>query len=117
MVFDNGDNRNYSNSGPYSRAVEYEIDQAAKTIKQVWSYGKERGEETYARIVSKVTYVAKNNSVLFTPGSSVSQGVPQGKVVEVDYPTKAVIFEATIRPPNTVFNISFHNVQRVSVFD
>jgi len=117
LVFDNGDNRNYANSGPYSRAVEYEIDQAAKTIKQVWSYGKERGEETYARIVSKVTYVAKNNSVLFTPGSSVSQGVPQGKVVEVDYPTKAVIFEATIRPPNTVFNISFHNVQRVSVFD
>ena len=117
LVFDNGDNRNYSNSGPYSRAVEYEINPTDKTIKQVWSYGKERGLETYARIVSKVTYVAENNSVLFTPGSSVSEGAPRGKVVEVDYTTREVIFEATIRPPNTIFDISFHNVQRVSVFD
>ena len=43
MIFDNGDNRNYTNAGPYSRAVEYEIDEENKTIKQVWSYGKERG--------------------------------------------------------------------------
>ena len=116
MVFDNGDNRNYINFGPYSRAVEYKIDEENKTIQQVWSYGKERGEETYSRIVSKVSYVPDNNSVLFTPGSSVSSGVPSGKVVEVDYDTEQVIFEATIIPPNTVFNISFHNVLRISSF-
>lgn len=112
MVFDNGDNRNYTNAGPYSRAVEYEIDEVNKTIKQVWSYGKERGTDTYARIVSKVSYVSENNSVLFTPGSSVSGGAAAGKVVEVDYDTKNVIFEATINPPNAIFNISFHNVLR-----
>ncbi len=117
MVFDNGDNRNYTNFGPYSRAVEYEIDEEGKTIKQVWSYGKERGEETYARIVSKVSYVADNNSVLFTPGSAVNGGVPSGKVVEVDYNSKNVIFEATIVPPNAFFNISFHNVLRMNLYD
>jgi arylsulfate sulfotransferase len=117
MVFDNGDNRNYTNFGPYSRAVEYEIDEDEKTIKQVWSYGKERGEETYARIVSKVSYVPENNSILFTPGSSVIGGIPSGKVVEVDYDTKNVIFEATIVPPNAIFNISFHNVLRMSLYD
>jgi arylsulfate sulfotransferase len=117
MVFDNGDNRNYINFGPYSRAVEYEIDEVNKTIKQVWQYGKERGEETYARIVSKVSYVPENNSVLFTPGSAVSGGVPSGKVVEVDYDTKNVIFEATIVPPNAFFNISFHNVLRMDLYD
>ncbi|MEO0572499.1 MAG: aryl-sulfate sulfotransferase [Bacteroidota bacterium] len=115
MVFDNGDNRNYTNFGPYSRAVEYEIDEANKTIKQVWSYGKERGEETYARIVSKVSYVPENNSVLFTPGSSVNGGAASGKVVEVDHETQNVIFEATIVPPNAVFNISFHNVLRMDL--
>ncbi|PRX57142.1 aryl-sulfate sulfotransferase [Flagellimonas meridianipacifica] len=117
MIFDNGDNRNYINAGPYSRAVEYEIDEQNKTIKQVWSYGKERGSETYARIVSKVSYLSDKNSVLFTPGSSVSGGVPAGKVIEVDYGTKSVLFEATINPPNTIFNISFHNVLRVSLLD
>ena len=116
MVFDNGDNRNYTNVGPYSRAVEYEIDAQNKTIKQVWSYGKERGEETYARIVSRVSYVASKHSVLFTPGSSVQGGIAAGKVIEVDYDSRSVIFEATIQPPNTVFNISFHNVVRVSLF-
>ncbi|MEM9076770.1 MAG: aryl-sulfate sulfotransferase [Bacteroidota bacterium] len=117
MIFDNGDNRNYVNAGPYSRAVEYEIDEENMTIKQVWSYGKERGMETYARIVSKVSYLADKNSVLFTPGSSLSAGVPAGKVVEVDYNTKSVLFEATINPPNTIFNISFHNVLRVSLLE
>ena len=112
MVFDNGDNRNFTNAGPYSRAVEYEIDETNKTIKQVWSYGKERGQETYSRIVSKVSFLADKNTVLFTPGASV----PGGKVVEVNYDTKDVVFEATINPPNTVFNISFHNVLRMALY-
>lgn len=112
MVFDNGDNRNFINAGPYSRAVEYEIDEENKTIKQVWSYGKERGQETYSRIVSKVSFLADKNTVLFTPGASV----PGGKVVEVDYDSKEVVFEATLNPPNTVFNISFHNVLRMSLY-
>lgn len=117
MVFDNGDNRNYTGAGPYSRAVEYEIDETNKTIKQVWQYGKERGAETYSRIVSKVSYVADNNSILFTPGAATDGGTPGGKVVEVDYNSKSVLFEATIMPPNTVFNISFHNVLRINLYD
>ena len=117
MVFDNGDNRNYTGAGPYSRAVEYEIDETNKTIKQVWQYGKERGAETYSRIVSKVSYVADNNSILFTPGAATDGGTPGGKIVEVDYNSKSVLFEATIMPPNTVFNISFHNVLRINLYD
>lgn len=113
MVFDNGDNRNYVGFGPYSRAVEYEIDEAAMTIKQVWSYGRDRGEETYSEIVSKVSYLAQSNTVLFTPGASVSSGQPTGKVIEIDYDTKQVVFEASIVPPSSVANISFHNVLRI----
>ena len=112
MVFDNGDNRNYVGTGPYSRAVEYEIDENNKTIKQVWQYGKERGEETYSRIVSKVSYLTESNSILFTPGAATQGGVAAGKVVEIDYASKSVLFEATITPPNSIVNISFHNVLR-----
>lgn len=112
MVFDNGDNRNYTNAGPYSRAVEYEIDEENRTIKQVWSYGKERAEETYSRIVSRVSFLEDKNTVLFTPGAAV----PGGKVVEINYSTKQVVFEATINPPNTIFNISFHNVLRMRLY-
>lgn len=116
MLFDNGPNRNYVDAGPYSRAVEYQIDQENKTIKQVWSYGKERGEETYSEIVSKVSYVAENDSILFTPGASVTNGIPTGKVIELDYATKNILFEASILPPNTVANISFHNVLRMGLY-
>jgi len=113
MLFDNGDNRNYTGSEVYSRAVEYEIDEENKTIRQVWTYGKERGRDTYSRIVSKVSYVSENNSVLFTPGASS----PYGKVVEVDYSTKDVIFEASVVPPNSFFGINFHNVLRMPLYN
>ncbi len=117
MVFDNGDNRNYTNFGPYSRAVEYEIDEENKTIKQVWSYGKERGEETYSRIVSKVSFLQENNTLLFSSGSVLDTGTPAAKVVEVEYDTKQVRFEATVRPPNALFIITFHNVLRMPFWD
>ncbi len=121
MLFDNGDNRNYvptgfDAGGAYSRAVEYAIDEDNGTIQQVWSYGKERGRETYSRIVSKVSYLAGTDHVLFTPGAVRFQNANYGKVVEVKRATDQVVFEATITPPNTIFNISFHNVLRVPLY-
>lgn len=50
MIFDNGDNRNYQQPCSYSRTVEYEIDEEKMTIRQIWSYGKERDRETYSKI-------------------------------------------------------------------
>src|SRR5690606_29149957 len=36
LLFDNGLARNFENKFSYSRAVEYHIDDANKTIQQVW---------------------------------------------------------------------------------
>ncbi|MCB0663178.1 MAG: aryl-sulfate sulfotransferase [Saprospiraceae bacterium] len=121
MVFDNGDNRNYtatgfSGIGNYSRAVEFRINENDKTIQQLWSYGKNRGDETYSRIVSKVNYYGDDDHILFTPGAVVYGGKNYGKVIELDYATQNVIFEATIYPPQPVFNITFHNVHRVEPY-
>ncbi len=116
MLFDNGDNRHYQQPGTYSRAVEYAIDEDNLTIQQVWSYGKERGGDTYSRIVSKVSYFPEEEHVLFTPGAVNFQGETYGKVVEVDHRTGRVVYEVTITPPQSNFNIAFHNVLRTTLY-
>jgi arylsulfate sulfotransferase len=116
MLFDNGDNRNYVNFGPYSRAVEFEIDETNMTIRQVWEYGKERGEETYSKIVSDIDYYPEENHVFFSPGAIKNNG-NYGKVIEIDYDTKEVFFEATIRAPQAAWNIiTFHRTERMSIY-
>lgn len=112
LLFDNGDNRNYTGQTLYSRAVAYRIDPNAMTIQQVWQYGKERGGETFSRIVSDVDYHAAEGNVVFMPGAVGSYG----KAIEVDYTTRAVVFEATITPPIAPFGITFHRVERLPLY-
>lgn len=99
-------------------AYYYHNDESDMTVRQVWSYGNGRGGETYSRIVSKVSYSAGYNNVLFTPGTvSFSFGGDVfGKVIEVGYGSREVLFEATLRPPIAPFNITFRNVQRMSLY-
>lgn len=116
LLFDNGDNRNYTEQQLYSRAVVYRIDPAAMTVQQVWHYGKERGGETFSRIVSDVDYHVAEGNVVFMPGAVGSAAGAYGKVVEVDYTSREVVFEATIRPPTAPFGITFHRVERLSLY-
>lgn len=115
MLFDNGDNRNFMGVGPYSRAVEYEVNESEMTIKQVWEYGKKRGAETYSRIVSDIDYYSGADHVFFSPGA-VSNSRTYGKVVEVDYLSKNVIFEATMIPPKSLYIITFHRTERMNIY-
>jgi len=116
MLFDNGDNRNYGAGSLYSRAVEYEIDETNMTIKQAWSYGKNRGGNTYSRIVSDVDYFEDANHVFFIPGA-VNSGSKYGKSIEIDYEQQQVIFEATITPPEAAFGlITLHRTERMPIY-
>ena len=115
-LFDNGENRNYTRPGSYSRAVVYRIDEDAMTIQQDWSYGTARGPETYSRIVSDVDYHASQNNIVFMPGAVDFNGQNYGKVVEVDYATQERVFEATITPPTAPFGITFHRVERMPLY-
>ena len=118
MLFDNGSgNRNFGNSPPYSRAAEFEIDKTNKTIKQIWQYGKERGAETFSGICSDVDYYPGNNHVIFSPGVINNNSIAYGKVVELDYSTKNVIFEATITPPKSFYGITFHRTERLKLYE
>ena len=116
MLFDNGgDDRNFSGSGEYSRAVEYEINAANKTVKQIWEYGKSRGAATFSHIVSDVDFLTGDNHVIFSPGA-VNNTTNYGKVVEVDYATQNILFEATLTPPQSFYGITFHRTERLNLY-
>ena len=115
-LFFNGDSRGYQFPGTYSRAVVYRIDAKARTIQQVWEYGRERGAETFSRIVSDVDEHPEAGTILFAPGAVASPGGPVGRIVEVDRATRAVRFEATVRAPQVPFGITFHRVERLPLY-
>ncbi len=124
MIFDNGtartfdvaDGSNANNSAPgkYSRAVEYKIDAANKTVQQIWSYGKERDQAVYSSIISSVQYLPQKNHILFAPGFNVlNNGGSGGKIVEIDYATKQVVAETSINTANT---FGFHRAKKISAY-
>jgi len=115
LLFDNGSTRNYNDSqGHYSRAVVFDIDPVNMTVKQVWDYGKDRGLETYSVVISSVKYLPGKDHILFGPGFMVSNTVGKGgKVVEIDYKTKKVVFQMSV---STASGWSFHRVQRLPLY-
>ena len=115
LIFDNGDNRNFGGAPAYSRAAEYDIDDVNRTVRQAWTYGKERGAATYSRIVSDVDYLAAQNRVIFSPGA-INSATNTGKVIEIDRATGQVMFEATLTPPQTFFGITLHRTERLSLY-
>lgn len=96
LVFDNGTYRRFKEEEKYSRAVEYIIDDNNKTVKQIWQYGKERGETFFSSIVSDVDVLPKTGNILICSGFLNPKSNYSAKIVEVDYETKEEIFEATL---------------------
>ena len=114
MLFDNGDVRNFTYDERYSRAVEYKINKEEGTVQQIWQYGKERGVETFSSIVSDVDYLPNKNNILFSPGAYVNNQ-PDGfgaKVVELNFATKEVVFEAKIESDGIVL----HRAEKINLY-
>ena len=116
MMFDNGAVREFTPAAPkYSRAVSYKIDPVNMTVKQTWTYGKERGTETFSSIVSSAQFLPQANHVVFGPGYQVPNpsGGIGGKVVEIDFATKQVVSEIAISSAN---QWGFHRAIKVSAY-
>jgi arylsulfate sulfotransferase len=97
FVFDNGFNRNFGSAPDYSMGTEYEINEEDMTVKQVWSYGRARGEELFSSIISDVDYLSETQNRLIMPGVvRTGNQDPYSKLVEVSYPDKEVVFESTL---------------------
>jgi arylsulfate sulfotransferase len=89
FVFDNGFGRNFKanfagdGAGDFSRGVEYVIDEEAKTLKQVWEYGAERGSDYFSLIISDVDYLPVTGNRLIMPGIVQRDGMGFAYATEV----------------------------------
>ena len=100
FLFDNGLRRNfYSDGATFSRGVEYAVDESHMTVRQVWQYGEERGDEFYSPIISDVDFLAATGNRLIMPGILFGTD-PLAFVTEVTHPSKEVVFEAKIHFQN-----------------
>ena len=97
LLFDNGLRRHFKADLSYSKAFEYEIDEKAKTIRQIWEYGKDRGKDLSSPITSDVDALPETGNRLITSGNVRGSEKPgHAKMVEVTYPDNKVVFEADI---------------------
>ena len=74
LIYDNGNHRSYDSPLPpadnYSRAVEYEIDEGAGTVRRIWQYGKERGSELFTPFIGDADYLQNGNRLVTFGGIS-----------------------------------------------
>ncbi|MBT3964083.1 MAG: aryl-sulfate sulfotransferase [Flavobacteriales bacterium] len=100
-MFDNGYNRAFGNAAPYSRGVEYKVNDGNKTIQQVWEWGSDRGTDFYSIIISDIDYLPETQNRLITSGFVNGGTGFIGKVVEVPEGSDLPVFEATLEFTNT----------------
>ena len=112
LLFDNGNFRSWpprkklEDKDSYSRAVEYAIDTATKTVNQVWGYGGPGDDIFFSPFISEVDLLPRTGKVLVTDGGRVrdkdgnaSSDIPGGRhwarIVEVTHTS----------PPEKVFEL------------
>src|SRR5690625_395230 len=97
-VFTRGD-RDVSKD--YSQAIRYLINEEYMTVEETWSYGKDRGEEFFSRIIGNVQYLYDTDNIILNSGATDDPDSPTGvtgRVVEVDTSDDPeVLYELAIR--------------------
>lgn len=92
LLYDNGNYRNYYDNKPlnqYSRAVEYEIDKEAGTVKKVWEF--DYNQQIYTIATGDVDLLDNDNRLIGF--NWISDNSP--KIVELS-PNDEILFEADI---------------------
>lgn len=128
LVFDNGNGRatppflELRDSFRYSRAVEYRIDEAARTIEQVWAYGSS-AKPWYSFFLGGVEPLPETGNVLVTDGGKqISPTIRQGfaRVFEVTHTAEGegepeIVFELVVRDdaPFDAFSWNVYRSQRL----
>ena len=118
MCFDNGNCRaspfeaKMPAEQSYSRAVEFVVDETARTVKQRWEYGKSRDERLFSVYVGGSAWMPRTGNVLADFGGIVKNksgayqenpggGVGEARMVEVTRgPQSEVVFELALTRAN-----------------
>jgi len=64
-------------SGEYSQAIQYRINQENNTVEEIWSYGKERGNDLYSNLVSNAIFLPETENVLINFGRTLNEEVEE----------------------------------------
>ena len=137
LVFDNGQNRSFSSetavppSENYSRAVHYRIDEKAKTVQQLWQYGKELGSAYYASFLGDVDDLKKTGNRLITFGGQLytndqpcedivsgvfGQTVTRSRIIEVT-PAGETVYEIAVRENANTLSAETYQAERIPFED
>jgi arylsulfate sulfotransferase len=79
----------------YSRIVQYRIDEKAKTVKQIWEFGKKRGNELFADKCSSVEYL-RNGNILGYFSLNLGHRTGYSRIIELRRNTRRVVFDAVL---------------------
>lgn len=90
-IFDNGDSRGFEQPAiagqKYSRALVFKVDEKAKTVEQIWEYGKQRGSEWYSSVTSLTQYQDDLNSIFaYSAVAGMQFDIATGKPVGLPSP-------------------------------
>lgn len=117
ILMDNGQSKSFYKDTAvdakdnYSRGVCYRIDTAARTVEQLWEYGRERGSDCYATFLGDADYLTDTQNRLLCFGGQLRvNGIPvddivdgvfggiavRSRIVEVT-PDHQVVFEVAAR--------------------
>jgi arylsulfate sulfotransferase len=129
MVFDNGTFRTSPYTGvtpmvpedSYSRLVEYDIDETAMTVTQVWSYGKDADEVIYTALRGGVDLLPQTGNILRADGviSKVDGVTPNpnfGRIQEVTRDGE-IVFDLLTSNPFGGQQIGPYRAERVELYD
>ena len=130
FLFDNGFGRGFGTSEKFSRALEVYIDEDSigGTVKTLWEFGKERGEEFYSPVVSDVDYIESSRTKLIVAGSlaldvnyidndnypfSWSADLLKSSVLEIDE-NRNVLFELHIK--SEILRSAVYRAEKLSLY-
>jgi Arylsulfotransferase (ASST). len=90
LLFDNGNFRASPfdpppGNGVFSRAVEYEIDEASRRVAKVWEYGEFADEVLFAGFVGEADFLTGKGNVLITFGAVSTGGGITPRLIEVTH--------------------------------
>lgn len=79
----------------YSRIVQYRIDEKAKTVEQLWEFGKERGNGLFSDARGSTQYLPNGNILGYF---SLIKGHRTGhsRIIELRHNTRKVVFDAVL---------------------
>lgn len=126
MLFDNGTHRskNKETALPanknYSRAVIYRIDKSAKTIRQIWQYGKEHGSEYFSPYISDADYLGENHVLVHSGGVSYKDGVVQNGPASLAKSDTLNSFTTEVLNDEVIFeikvNTNFYRAEKMPLY-